>query len=79
MVSYLKTFSNKGRKIAAQKKVFFSANLGLVIHYSLSQFCKDQEFRDAPKKFRFNLGNFHKGGGGQSKIFRALFCAPKIF
>ena len=38
VVSHLKTFTNRGCKITAQKKVFFPANWGLINHQSLRHF-----------------------------------------
>ena len=61
MVSHLKTFTNKGCEIAAQKrKGFFEGNLDLINYYSLSQFCKDQEV-------------IHQGSAGYTTRIRRLY------
>ena len=79
-IAFKKLLLIKGVKLQRQKKrfFFFPANLGLVNHYLSSQFCKDQEVRDAPKKNSDLIWVFSIRGGGQSKSFRALFCAPTI-
>ena len=63
--SHLKTFTNKGCKIPAQTSVLllllFLANLGLINHSSLSQFCNEQEV-------------IQQGSGGYTTRIRRLLA-----
>ena len=58
VVSYLKTFTNKGCKIAEQKELVL-ANSGLINHQSLGQFCKVETcFVSRMWDFLFSTRNF---------------------